>query len=95
MLTFKGKIIEQHLDSTTMLFNGREVVTRLVGTFNAYNILAIYSAAYLLGAEERRRVLRGSEYANYLYRGVSNTHLPRGYVAVMVMPTHPMPWKTY
>ena len=48
---FKGKILEQHLDGTDMLFNGQEVYTRLVGSFNAYNMLAIYGAAILLGAE--------------------------------------------
>lgn len=46
---FKGKIIESRLDGTLILVNGREVETLFVGRFNAYNLLAVYGAAVLLG----------------------------------------------
>ena len=42
---FKGKILESHFEGTEMLVNGREVMTRFVGRFNAYNLLAVYGAA--------------------------------------------------
>mgnify|MGYP001510105116 CR=1 FL=1 len=34
-----------------MLVNGREVMTRFVGRFNAYNLLAVYGAAVSLGKD--------------------------------------------
>ncbi|MEG1574711.1 MAG: UDP-N-acetylmuramoyl-L-alanyl-D-glutamate--2,6-diaminopimelate ligase, partial [Bacteroidales bacterium] len=52
MADFKGKIIESRLDGTTMEINGREVETLFVGKFNAYNLLAVYGAASLLGMEQ-------------------------------------------
>ena len=48
---FKGRILEIHLDGTLMSFNDKEVNTRFVGIFNAYNLLAVYGAAVLLGEE--------------------------------------------
>ena len=48
---FKGKILESHFEGTEMLINGREVTTRFVGRFNAYNLLAVYGAAVALGKE--------------------------------------------
>lgn len=46
---FKGRILESHFDGTLMSFNEREVNTQFVGKFNAYNLLAVYGAAVLLG----------------------------------------------
>ncbi|MCL1938252.1 MAG: UDP-N-acetylmuramoyl-L-alanyl-D-glutamate--2,6-diaminopimelate ligase [Candidatus Azobacteroides sp.] len=48
---FKGKILESHFDGTLMTINGTEVTTQFVGKFNAYNLLAVYGAATLLGAD--------------------------------------------
>ena len=48
---FKGKILESHFEGTEMLVNGREVMTRFVGRFNAYNLLAVYGAAVSLGKD--------------------------------------------
>ncbi len=48
---FKGKIIESHFDGTIMSVNGKEVSTQFVGKFNAYNLLAVYGAATLLGED--------------------------------------------
>lgn len=46
---FKAKIIEAHFDGTLMNIDGNEVWTHFVGRFNAYNLLAVYAAAVLLG----------------------------------------------
>lgn len=46
---FKGIIIESHFDGMTLKVNGVELFTRLVGGFNASNLLAIYGAALSLG----------------------------------------------
>lgn len=46
---FKGKIIETHLDGTLMSIDGVEFWSRLIGEFNAYNMVMIYAVAILLG----------------------------------------------
>ena len=54
---FKCKIIENQIDGQLLNIDGEEVWCRLIGNFNAYNLLAIYSTAILLG-EEKVDVLR-------------------------------------
>lgn len=49
---FHCKIIEEGFEGMHLDINGREVWCRLVGRFNAYNLLAIYGAAVLSGAKE-------------------------------------------
>lgn len=46
---FKGKILENFLTGLVMTVNDKEVHFRLIGEFNAYNILAVYGAAICLG----------------------------------------------
>jgi len=48
---FKGKILENALTGLVMLVNDKEVHFRLIGEFNAYNLLAVYGAAICLGEE--------------------------------------------
>jgi len=54
---FKGKILENSLTGLVMMVNDQEVHFRLIGEFNAYNLLAVYGAAICLG-EEKGRVLQ-------------------------------------
>ena len=49
---FKGIVVESHFNGMLMKINGKEVFTRLVGGFNASNLLAIYGTAILLGFDE-------------------------------------------
>ena len=49
---FKVKIIEKQLSGTLLNVDGTEVWTKLIGEFNAYNLLAIIGAAELLGLEK-------------------------------------------
>ena len=46
---FKGKILDNALTGLQMLVNDKEVHFRLIGEFNAYNLLAVYGAAICLG----------------------------------------------
>ncbi|HJY23114.1 MAG TPA: UDP-N-acetylmuramoyl-L-alanyl-D-glutamate--2,6-diaminopimelate ligase, partial [Hanamia sp.] len=46
---FKGKIIEDSLLGLELVINDVEVHFRMIGTFNAYNLLAVYGAAICLG----------------------------------------------
>lgn len=57
MAEFKGKILENNLTGLVMDVNGQEVHFRLIGEFNAYNLLAVYGAAVCLG-EDKQEVLR-------------------------------------
>ena len=54
---FKGKVIENTFLGLQLLINDLEVHCRLVGIFNAYNLLAVYAAAVCLG-EEKQKVLQ-------------------------------------
>ncbi|TYR38420.1 UDP-N-acetylmuramoyl-L-alanyl-D-glutamate--2,6-diaminopimelate ligase [Sphingobacterium phlebotomi] len=88
MADFKAKIIESHLDGMLLQVDGHEVWVKLVGGFNAYNLLAVYGAAILLeqetmkvltalsdiaGAEGRFDVVRS---ANGLVGIVDYAHTP-------------------
>jgi len=57
MADFKGKIIENSLSGLVLLVNDIEVHCRLIGTFNAYNLLAVYGAAICM-KEDKQDVLR-------------------------------------
>ncbi|MFC7522558.1 UDP-N-acetylmuramoyl-L-alanyl-D-glutamate--2,6-diaminopimelate ligase [Parapedobacter sp. GCM10030251] len=51
MADFKAKVIESHFDGMLLNLDGQEVWVKLVGGFNAYNVLAVYGAAILLEQE--------------------------------------------
>ena len=45
---FKVKIIENQFSGLVLTIDGQEVWTKLLGSFNAYNLLAVYAVAVLL-----------------------------------------------
>lgn len=49
---YKARIIENQFQGLLLNIDGLEVWTKLIGSFNAYNLLAIYAAADLLGVEK-------------------------------------------
>ncbi len=49
---FKVKILEQNFTGMLLLIDQKEVWVQLIGTFNAYNILAIYATAVLYGLDQ-------------------------------------------
>lgn len=49
--TVKGKILENGLAGLVMQVNSTEAHFRMIGTFNAYNLLAVYGAATALGED--------------------------------------------
>jgi UDP-N-acetylmuramoyl-L-alanyl-D-glutamate--2,6-diaminopimelate ligase len=57
MAEFKGRILENNLTGLIMTINDQEVHFRLIGEFNAYNLLAVYGTAICLG-EDKHEVLR-------------------------------------
>lgn len=48
---YKAQILESQLSGLLLKINGNEVWVKLIGTFNAYNLLAIYGTAVELGME--------------------------------------------
>ena len=48
---YRAQILENQLNGLFLKINDNEVWTRLIGNFNAYNLLAIYGTADLLGLE--------------------------------------------
>ena len=45
---FRGKIIENHFSGILLSIDGIEMWSKLIGSFNAYNLLAIYATGILL-----------------------------------------------
>ncbi len=50
---FKGKILDNSLTGLHMMVNDQEVHFRLIGEFNAYNLLAVYGTAVSLGIDKQ------------------------------------------
>jgi UDP-N-acetylmuramoyl-L-alanyl-D-glutamate--2,6-diaminopimelate ligase len=63
----KAKILENNLTGLILNIDGQELITRLIGSFNAYNILSVYAAAIEL-KEEKLQILTT----------LSNLHSPDG-----------------
>jgi UDP-N-acetylmuramoyl-L-alanyl-D-glutamate--2,6-diaminopimelate ligase len=56
MADYKGKILENQFGGLLLLIDNDEVWFKMVGSFNAYNLLAVYAAAMLLD-QDRAKVL--------------------------------------
>lgn len=53
MAEFRGKILENTINGLHMVIEGQEVFFRLIGEFNAANLMAVYAAAVCLGADKQ------------------------------------------
>jgi len=52
MADFRASVIESHLEGNLLRIENHEIWTKLPGLFNAYNVLAVYTAAVLSGMPE-------------------------------------------
>jgi UDP-N-acetylmuramoyl-L-alanyl-D-glutamate--2,6-diaminopimelate ligase len=52
MADFRGKIVENQLGGLHLNINGHDLYSKLIGGFNAYNLLAVYAVALELEMEE-------------------------------------------
>lgn len=52
MADFKGKVLENQFSGLALNVNGKEVWTKLIGDFNAYNLLAVFGVSQLLEENE-------------------------------------------
>lgn len=71
------RTMEQSFDGMLLKIDGTEVWTRLVGAHNAYNLLAIYSAAMALGAAKEETLVALSTLQSAPGR-LENLRGPRG-----------------
>ncbi len=58
---FKGKILDNSLQGLHMMINETEVYFKMIGGFNASNLLAVYGAAICLGEEKTNVLLQLSK----------------------------------
>jgi UDP-N-acetylmuramoyl-L-alanyl-D-glutamate--2,6-diaminopimelate ligase len=61
MADFKGKVLDNSLTGLHMMVNDTEVHFKLIGEFNAYNLLAVYAAAVCLGQDKQDVLLKLSD----------------------------------
>ncbi|WP_295793290.1 UDP-N-acetylmuramoyl-L-alanyl-D-glutamate--2,6-diaminopimelate ligase [Mucilaginibacter sp.] len=54
MADYKARILENQFEGLHLQIDGEEVWFKMVGTFNAYNLLAVYSAAMLLEQDKTK-----------------------------------------
>jgi UDP-N-acetylmuramoyl-L-alanyl-D-glutamate--2,6-diaminopimelate ligase len=52
LANYKGKILENALAGLVLNINGTEVHCKMIGEFNAYNLLLVYGTAIQLGADK-------------------------------------------
>jgi UDP-N-acetylmuramoyl-L-alanyl-D-glutamate--2,6-diaminopimelate ligase len=79
---FKGKIIENSLGGLVLQINGQEVHTRLVGAFNASNLLLVYGLAVGLG-QEQLEVLRVLSQLTHVAGRFEHLSSPKGITAIV------------
>ena len=86
MADFRGRIIENQFEGLLLNLEGRELWVKLIGTFNAYNLLAIYAAAGLLGLEQVECLRLLSELENV--EGRFQHHVSKGGIHTIVDYAH-------
>ncbi len=52
MADYKAKVIENSFGGLHLTLDGQEIYTKLIGSFNAYNLLAVYAAAIESGLDK-------------------------------------------
>lgn len=79
---FRCRIVESRLNGTLLEIDRREVETLFTGRFNAYNLLAVYGAARLLGFGTEEVLVEMSRLVPVAGR-FQTFESPRGYTAVV------------
>ena len=79
---FKGKVLESHFEGMLLDFNNRELAVHFIGRFNAYNLLAVFGAAVLLGKREEDVLIALSTLHPVAGR-FDAVRSPQGYTAII------------
>lgn len=82
MADFKCRILEERLDGTSLVINGKNVEVLFTGRFNAYNLLSVYGAAVLLGFDADEVAVKMSTLLPVAGR-FQTIHAPQGYTAIV------------
>ena len=82
MADFKGRIVEQRLDGTSLELNGKQVEVLFTGRFNAYNLLSVYGASLLLGFDPQEVLVKMSQLEPVAGR-FQTLRSSRGYTAIV------------
>ncbi|MDX9769151.1 MAG: UDP-N-acetylmuramoyl-L-alanyl-D-glutamate--2,6-diaminopimelate ligase [Tenuifilaceae bacterium] len=82
MANYRCKIIEQQPQGMLLNIDNIEVWTRLIGNFNAYNLLAVYGTAQLLGFDQQE-VLTAISSMGPVNGRFENLIAPNGVIAVV------------
>ena len=82
MADFKARVIESHFDGMMLYLDGQEVWVKLVGGFNAYNILAVYGAAILL-EQETMKVLTALSSITGAHGRFETIMSPKGVIGIV------------
>jgi len=64
MADYKARILENQFSGLFLNINGNEVWTKLIGSFNAYNLVAVYGVSQLLGLQSTEALTLISELEN-------------------------------
>jgi UDP-N-acetylmuramoyl-L-alanyl-D-glutamate--2,6-diaminopimelate ligase len=83
MADYKGRIIENTFEGLHLELNGREAWFRLIGSFNAYNLLAVHGVAMELGLEEEEFLQELSNIDGVNGRFQAITSAQRGRTAIV------------
>jgi UDP-N-acetylmuramoyl-L-alanyl-D-glutamate--2,6-diaminopimelate ligase len=79
---YKCRIIENTFSGLDLILDGREIWIKLIGAFNAYNILGIYAAAILLG-EDKEETLKALSALDPVEGRFQYTKAPNGTIGVV------------
>ena len=82
MADYKCRILESRLNGTLLEVNGNEVEVMFTGRFNAYNLLAVYSAACLMGLDPADVLVKMSLLVPVAGR-FQTLLSPKGYTAIV------------
>jgi UDP-N-acetylmuramoyl-L-alanyl-D-glutamate--2,6-diaminopimelate ligase len=79
---YKCKVMENTLTGLVLTIDGRELWTKLIGAFNAYNLLGIYATAVLLG-ENKEDVLKTLSALDAVEGRFQYTKSPNGTIGIV------------
>ena len=79
---FKCRIIENHLAGLFLNIDNQEIWVKLIGTFNAYNVLAVYATSVLL-KQDRTNVLTALSNLNSVEGRFQYVKSPNGVIGIV------------
>jgi UDP-N-acetylmuramoyl-L-alanyl-D-glutamate--2,6-diaminopimelate ligase len=79
---FKCRILENHLNGLELQIDGKDVWVKLIGTFNAYNVLAVYATAVLL-KQDKTNILTTLSNLNAVEGRFQYVKSPNGVIGIV------------